>query len=353
MPVYNGARFLRQAIDSVLSQSFHDLELLVVDDGSTDDSVAIASSVADPRLRCIPGQGHRGLVGTLNIGLRAATGQYVARLDADDVARPDRIDKQAALLDREPTVALVGSLARLIDERGVATGVVRRPVSTVAIRWYALLENPLIHSAAMFRNDVVSALGGYDESLPLAEDYDLWGRILRQHAVANIDECLIDYRRWPASVMSSVEADAQGYRGRRLHAIMAALIKRHMDSEFGDEPCSDGEASLLAGFTFGVAANRRREFLDLFTAIRRRFEAKRPSALTDGDYWRTVAGQYDAIAFRMAPPSRPAACDVYLHAINWAPRTIAHLPWMKALALIALGKRGRDAAGAITRTLPK
>jgi glycosyltransferase involved in cell wall biosynthesis len=353
MPVYNGARFLRQAIDSVLSQSFHDLELLVVDDGSTDDSVAIANAVADPRLRCVAAPGHRGLVGTLNIGLRAATGEYVARLDADDVARPDRIAKQAALLDREPKVAVVGSLARLIDDRGAAGGIVRRPVSAVAIRWYALLENPLIHSAAMFRRDVVSALGGYDESLPLAEDYDLWGRILPHHAIANIDECLIDYRRWSASVMAKVEADARGDRGGRLQAIMAALVKRHVNNELGSGSCNDEEAALLAGFTFGVAADRRRAFLDRFTAIRRRFEAKWPAALTDGDYWRTLADQYDAIAFRMSTPSRPAACDVYLHAINHAPRTIAHLPWMKALALIALGKAGRDAAGSIKRTLPQ
>jgi len=349
MPVHNGSRFLRQAIDSVLAQSFRDLELLVVDDGSTDDSVAIASSVADARLRCLSGSGHLGLVGTLNIGLRAATGQYVARLDADDVAHPDRIEKQAALLDREPAVALVGSLARLVDERGVAAGVVRRPVSRIAIRWYALLENPLIHSAAMFRHDVVSGLGGYDEALPLAEDYDLWGRILRHHAIANIDECLIDYRRWQASVMSAVEADAQGDRGRRLHAIMSALVKRHVNSELGDGSCTDEDASLLAGFTLGITADRRRDFLDVFTAVRRRFEAKWATAITDADYWRTVAGQYDAIAFRMSPPSRPAACDVYLHAINHAPRTIAHLPWTKALALIALGKRGRGAAGALKR----
>ena len=353
MPVHNGARFLRQAIDSVLGQSFHDLELLVIDDGSTDDSVAIAQSVADPRMRCISVPGHRGLVGTLNIGLRAATGQYVARLDADDVARADRIEKQVALLDREPTVALVGSLARLIDERGVTTGTVRRPVSPIAIRWYALLENPLIHSSAMFRREVVSALGGYNESLPLAEDLDLWGRILQHCGVANIDEPLIDYRSWSSSVMAKVEADAQGDRARRLHAIMASLITRHINSELGAGSCSDADATLLAGFTLGVAADRRREFLDLFTAMRHRFEAKWPAAHADAEYWRTVAGQYDAIAFRMSPPSRPAACDVYLHAINHAPRTIAHLPWTRALALITLGKSGRGAAGSITRSVPQ
>jgi Glycosyl transferase family 2 len=351
MPVHNGARFLRQAIDSVLSQTYRDLELLVVDDGSTDDSVAIAGSVGDPRLRCLSGHGHRGLVRTLNTGLRAATGDYVARLDADDVARPDRIEKQVALLDRDPAVALVGSLARLIDERGAATGIVRRPVSALAIRWYALLENPLIHSAAMFRREVVAALGGYDESLPLAEDLDLWGRMLQQHGVANIAEPLIDYRRWSSSVMSKVEADTHSERAHRLRSIMTSLIKRHITNELGD--CTDSDATLLAGFTLGVAADRRREFLDLFTAMRRRFEAKWPSALADPDYWRTVADQYDAMAFRMSPPSRPAAVDVYLHAINHAPKTISHLPWMKALALIALGKSGRGAAGSIKRTVPQ
>jgi glycosyltransferase involved in cell wall biosynthesis len=342
MPVHNGARYLREAIDSVLSQHYRDLELLVVDDDSDDDSVAIANSVADPRLRCISGQGRHGLAGTLNIGLRAAAGQYVARLDQDDVAHPDRIQKQAALLDRQPNVALVGSLARLVDERGAPAGIVRRPLSAAGIRWYSLLENPVIHSTAMFRLDVVNALGGYDDALELSEDYDLWGRILQHHAVANIDECLIDYRRWAASMMSTVENDVQGDRQRRLHAIMTKLIKRQIDAELGDGFCSGEQAQLLARFTLGVAAEERRRFLDLFTAIRRGFEEKWPAAADEEDYWCTVADQYDAIAVRMTPPSRLAAFDVYLDAARAAPQAVAFLPWMKAAALVVLGKQGRQ-----------
>src|SRR5688572_18005648 len=127
MPVHNGAKFLRPAIDSILAQTYRDFELFVIDDDSTDDSVAIAKSYADPRIRIFDGHGRHGLPGTLNIGLRAAAGEFVARLDQDDVARPDRIEKQVAWLERRPEVMLVGSLARLIDENGRAAGTVHRP----------------------------------------------------------------------------------------------------------------------------------------------------------------------------------------------------------------------------------
>lgn len=344
MPVHNGARFLREAIDSVLSQTFTDLELLVVDDGSTDESVAIATSVGDARVRCLTGHGRLGLPGTLNVGLNAAAGEYIARLDADDRSHRERIEKQVARLDRDRAIALVGSLARLIDERGAPAGVVRRPTSALAVRWYALLENPLIHSAAMFRRDAATRIGGYDASLPLAEDYDLWGRLLQRYDAANIDECLIDYRRWSASVMSKIEGPDGGDRQRQLNAIMASLIKRHINAEFGSGACDDAQAALLAGFTLGIAVKDCARFLSEFFELRRRFETKYPAALDDADYWRTVAGQYDAIAFRMTPPSRAASFGVYVDAAKHAPRSLVHFSWPRAIALIALGKSGRAAA---------
>jgi glycosyltransferase involved in cell wall biosynthesis len=350
MPVHNGARFLRLAIESVLAQTFRDFELLVVDDGSSDESVSIVRGFSDARVRSVAGHGRRGLVGTLNLGLQLATGQYVARLDHDDLAHADRLAKQVAWLDQKPSVALVGSLARLIDEQGRHVGTVRRPVSEIGIRWYSLIENPLIHSTVMFRLEVVRAIGGYDETLPLAEDYDLWTRLLQQHPVENLPDCLVDYRRSPASVMGRIEGGVDGDKRRQLHDIMTALIKRRVSGEFEEPACTDQQAALLATFTVGVEQRRWREFLALLTRLRVRFERKWGAATNAPDYWRTVAGQYDAIAFRMTPPSRLAAAGVYAQAWSAAPRAAAHVPWVRAMALIVLGKQGRRlAANSVTR----
>jgi glycosyltransferase involved in cell wall biosynthesis len=345
MPVYNGARYLRAAIDSVLAQSLADFELLVVDDGSSDESVAIARAIADPRVKVMAGHGRRGLPGTLNLGLKAAAGEYIARLDQDDIARHDRFEKQAAWLDARPEVALVGSLARLIDEDGRHTGLVRRPVSAIGIRWYSFLENPLIHSSAMFRRGVATALGGYDESLAISEDFDLWLRMLDAHAVENIDETLIDYRRSSTSAMAIIEADALGPRQQQLRSIMTTLIKRRLDAEFGAGSFTGDDAALFASFTFGVKRTDGERFLDLLERVRERFEAKwQERATGESDYWRTIAGQYDAIAFRMTPPSRAASFGIYAHAWVHAPRAAARVPWLRAAALMLLGKRGRQRA---------
>lgn len=342
MPVHNGARFLREAIDSVLAQTFRDLELLVVDDDSSDDSVAIARQYADARVRVLSGHGRHGLAGTLNVGLNAAAGRYVARLDQDDVAHLDRIDKQVAFLNRRPDVALVGSLARLVDEAARDIGTVRRPLSPAGIRWYSLVENPLIHSSVMFRLDVARGLGGYDATLAYAEDFDLWSRILERHAVENLDDYLVSYRRWPSSMMSTVEENAGHPRRQQLRAIMATLIKRRVDAELGEPLCSDSDAALLAMFTLGVARERSTEFLELLTRLRLRFEDKWRDAAATPDYWQTVADQYDAIAFRMNPPSRLAAAGVYCHAGVHAPKAAWRLSWPRVAAMVTIGKQGRQ-----------
>jgi hypothetical protein len=251
-------------------------------------------------------------------------------------------------------VALVGSLARLIDETGRDLGVVRRPLSAIGIRWYSMLENPLVHSTVMFRLDVARRLGGYDASLVYAEDYDLWGRMLEAGIVENLAECLVDYRRWSASMMSAVELDAASPRQQLLHQIMAALIRKRITAELGEPSGTDAQSALLATFTLGVRREQWREFVALLAGLRARFEARWPDALQDREYWRAVADQYDAIAFRMTPPSRAAAAGVYMHACTEAPHAAPLLPWSRAMALVVLGKRGRQrAAAGVTRLRPR
>lgn len=333
LPVHNGARFIAAAIESVLRQTFADFELLIVDDASTDETAAEVRRFADPRIRTVTHDRNHGLSRALNSGLTAARGAYIARLDHDDVAHRRRLEVQSGFLDRHPSVALVGSRARLIDESARIKGTVERPVSVRGIRWLAMLENPFIHSATMFRRDVAVALNGYREDVPFAEDFDLWGRIMAVHEVQNLDDTLIDYRESPHSIMSA----AARHETATVRDSLSRLIARHVAAEVS-LAISDEDARVLAGFTAGIPRSDLPRFLTLFDILRARYEQKYPDALSSRDYRRTVARAFGTVASRVMPRSRAGAAAVYGHALHRAPQLAAELPWMRALAMMTIGR---------------
>jgi len=341
MAVHNGERFIGRAIESVLAQTFTDFELLIVDDASTDATSSAVRRHQDSRIRYVANESNLGLAASLSAGLRQASGEYVARLDHDDVSHPDRLARQTALLDARPSTALVGSIARLIDEEDHARGMVWRPLSDVAIRWHALLQNPFIHSATMFRAAAALAVGGYRDDVPFAEDFDLWGRIMKAHEVCNLDAPLIDYRQRSDSIMAAAERDAPGPRTQLRHS-MARVIRRQLEQEL-QFIVSDDDADLLAGLTVGLAPHELDRFLTLFDALRERYEQKRPDAAGSGDYWRTIARALDAITYRLTPPSRRRAIRVYLRALRQEPRLVAHPSWSRLVASAVLGGARRRA----------
>lgn len=196
MPVWNGERHLAEAIDSVLAQTWQPLELVIVDDGSEDDSRAIVDryAAADARVRPIFAP-HRGLVATLNTGCAAARGTYLARLDADDIALPDRLTQQVAYLERHPDVALAGAAFQYITVTGQRTAsVVYPPCDNRTIRQRLRQANCFCHSAVTMRADVFARVGGYRPLCTEAQDYDLWMRMADAHQLANIPVVLVLYR---------------------------------------------------------------------------------------------------------------------------------------------------------------
>lgn len=204
LPFFNGAGYLRQAIDSVLAQSFADLELIAVDDGSTDDSAAIVAGYSDPRIVLLRQENH-GLPATLNRGIAHARGRYVARQDHDDVSLPDRVAKQVAFLDAHPDIAMVGTWAAILDASGQATRFHRHPCDPATLKFELLFDNPFVHSSVMIRRSVLDEVGGYatDRSRRFPEDYELWSRIARRRPVANIPEVLLLYREVAGSLSRS------------------------------------------------------------------------------------------------------------------------------------------------------
>ncbi|MDE2489565.1 MAG: glycosyltransferase family 2 protein [Elusimicrobia bacterium] len=192
IPVYNGAATIERAVRSALAQTLRDLEVVVVDDGSTDATPEVLARISDPRLRVVR-QANAGRSRARNVAVREARAPYVAMLDADDLAYPDRLARQAALLDARPEIALCGTWADWIEPDGTKREW-RQPVEPEDVRSAMLRSNCFIHSTVMVRKEAFEEAGGYDERLVFSEDYDLFLRLVARHAGANVPQVLGAYR---------------------------------------------------------------------------------------------------------------------------------------------------------------
>lgn len=210
MPVYNCEHYLREAIDSILAQTFTDFELLIIDDGSTDRSIEIARSCTDDRIHVLS-EPHRGLVATLNKGLALARGTYVARMDADDISSPRRFARQIALLESHADVVLVGCCARCIDTEGRAAGnYVMPPPEGRSLAVALCGSNQFVHGSIMARREAILSVGGYRREFLTAEDYDLWLRLGEIGCIVNIPQWLYQLR-----IHRSSKSAHEGERRRR------------------------------------------------------------------------------------------------------------------------------------------
>lgn len=201
MSVFNGERFLRDAVESILDQSFCDFEFIIIDDGSTDRSGSMLESYErlDPRIR-VYHQENRGLIESLNRGCRLARGQYIARMDADDIAVRDRLAWQIEFMKRHPEVAVVGGAAEFIDQCGKVLRVAARPLHNAEIQRVILNQSGVMwHPTVLMRKAALAQVGGY-RSVADAEDYDLWLRMAELFELANLPQVLLKYRIHPGQV---------------------------------------------------------------------------------------------------------------------------------------------------------
>lgn len=203
LPVYNAQDHLRQAVESVLTQTFRDFELIAVDDGSRDRSLAILQSLAakDSRVRIIS-RPNTGLIGALHDGIAAIKGDLLARMDADDVCLPTRFEKQVAYMDAHCDCVLLGTFVRAVDPHGLTLWEESPPTDheSLSAELFKGRGGMIRHPAAMIRRDALLRVGNYRKEFKHAEDVDLFLRLSEVGKVANIPEILLEYRQHYKSI---------------------------------------------------------------------------------------------------------------------------------------------------------
>jgi glycosyltransferase involved in cell wall biosynthesis len=232
-PVYNGEQYLREALESLLTQTYPNFSLLAIDDGSTDSSLEILRSFKDPRLSIRVNPTNKGLISTLNESLDLIQSEYIARMDADDIATPYRLEEQLAFMDAHPEVGLCGGYyERFADTEST---VVRPPTTHEGISYALIFDNVMAHNTVMFRRSVLERYRlRYDPAFAHAEDYELWVRFARYSRLANLPRVLVRYRFHPSNTSS---------RFRQEQQVAAAKIRHIHRTNLGLQPQA-GDAAL-------------------------------------------------------------------------------------------------------------
>ena len=190
MSVYNGEKYLKESVESILNQTFSDFEFTIINDGSTDKTPEILRSFNDERIKVI-NQENMGLTRSLNKAINLVIGEYIARMDADDVSLPERLERQVEFLDENLDVGMVGTACKEIDRDGQEIGIFSPPTTNNELKKVLIRYNPFVHASVMIRRTVIDKVGIYDESFSSAQDYEFWFRIAKFYKIANLTQLLL------------------------------------------------------------------------------------------------------------------------------------------------------------------
>lgn len=255
MSCYNGEEFIAESIDSVLSQTFTNFELIIINDGSTDKSSSIIKSYDDSRIVFLDFDINKGLIDCLNVGIVKANGKYIARFDADDICYSDRIERQVQFLECNDDVAVVGTYANVIDENGVLSGVSMKPeLDDADIRAASCFYCRFIHPSVMIRRSIlIDNELRYSHNAIHSEDYALWSEIAQYGKLANIPFFGIKYREHSSNISKvySTEQIANSSKARLAFLVMSGYPckENHSDSLvrlFSDSQACEDDLLLLA-----------------------------------------------------------------------------------------------------------
>lgn len=311
LPFYNGLPYIKTSLQSILAQTFTDFEVIVIDDGSADDSFTVVQQFGDPRIRLYR-QENVGLAATLNRAIGLARGTFLARQDQDDISLPYRFEKQVSFLSAHPLHAMVGTWSKIWVGNRKTWRSHQHPSESTILKWELLFDNPFVHSSVMIRKSVLEILGGYstDPSRQPPEDYELWSRIARQFAVANIPEFLHIYREVPRSMCrNGVNPFAE-----KVLRLSAENISWAIGQNEPDQLCFDLAAlahglreRVSPGFEMEKAAEalvRAADRLATSDAARSRLRKRAKSRLRDIEYVHAQSTRDRLIAFARRLPYR-------------------------------------------------
>jgi len=218
LPTYNSEKYIAEAISSILNQTFKDFELLIIDDGSTDSTEKIISQFKDKRIRYIYKK-HTGLADTLNFGLNHANYDWIARMDADDISHPNRLQEQVKLIDEDVTKIIFSKGAYFRDGKILFEYKTTREIENIKKDF--VLHSPISHSSVIYNRDFILVNGGYNTSLKAFEDYDLWLRLLHKNNFKLVPKYLVFYRIRKESLSNSFSK----YGNRIIYNIQASYYK--------------------------------------------------------------------------------------------------------------------------------
>jgi len=329
MPVYNASAYVAEALQSVLDQTYRNIELLVIDDGSTDNTRAVVQRFDDPRVVIAENPQNVGLVATLNKGLALSRGAFIARMDADDISEPDRLAKQLNFLKSHPEVDIVGGAIQYFGD-------IKRPYTLIFptehedIRVALLFYCPLAHPALMFRRSLLRRnLLRYSDEFRHAEDYYLWSELLQHVRAANLADVLLRYRLHPKQVRS--EHSTPQYE---VSVKVRKILLRRAGVDWTDADIELHE-SIVSG-RFGANAsyiNRVGSWFDKIEQSNRVSRFWEPQALH-----RLLVGKFVEVAHRLGL-GRPAAslselALQYLRNANYRPERTTRRLYRRAKSLV-------------------
>lgn len=232
MSVYNGEKYLREAIESILNQTFRDFEFIIINDGSSDSSKDIILSYKDSRIRTIDNKQNIGLTKSLNKGLKMAKSEYIARIDADDILIKDCFKEKMEFMAKYPDVAALGNWMEIMDMKSGKSYILKYETDPTIIKWATIFKSQIAHSSAFFRKRIIDEVGYYNEKYKYAQDFDLWFRISRRYKIMNLSKVLLKYRIH--SQRLSDLADSHKKQKQLVSDIIFNNINYYIDLDRGD-----------------------------------------------------------------------------------------------------------------------